>query len=66
MACGRPPVTARQKADDTTFQAKKSEMREDAIRQRQAELQESYVDSLKKTAKIVKNEELVAPIAAEG
>jgi len=59
-------VTARQKADDTTFQAKKSEMREDAIRQRQAELQESYVDSLKKTAKIVKNEELVAPIAAEG
>ncbi len=59
-------VTARQKADDATFQARRSELREDAIRQRQAELQESYVESLKKTAKIVRNEELIAPTAAEG
>src|SRR5262249_28299673 len=59
-------VTDRQKADDAAFQAKKSELREDALRQRQAEIAESYIESLKKTAKIVKNEELVAPIAAEG
>ena len=58
-------VTARQKADDATFLARKTELREEALRQRQAELQESYVESLKKSAKIVRNEELVAP-AAEG
>jgi peptidyl-prolyl cis-trans isomerase D len=59
-------VTARQKADEATFQAKKTELRDEAIRQRQAELQESYVEALRKTAKIVKNEELIAPAAAEG
>ena len=59
-------VTARQKADDATFLAKKAELRDEAIRQRQAELQESYVESLRKTAKIVKNQELIAPAAAEG
>ena len=59
-------VTARQKADDATFQAKKAELREEALRQRQAELQESYLESLKKSAKIVRNEELIAPTAAEG
>ena len=59
-------VTARQRADDATFQAKKTELREEALRQRQAELQESYLESLKKSAKIVRNEELIAPTAAEG
>jgi peptidyl-prolyl cis-trans isomerase D len=58
-------VTERQKADEATFQAKKTELREEALRRRQAELQESYVSSLKKSAAIVKNEELLAP-AAEG
>lgn len=58
-------VTERQRADEATFQAKKTELREEALRQRQAELQESYVASLKKSAAIVKNEELLAP-AAEG
>ena len=53
-------------ADDATFQAQKSELREEALRQRQAELQESYVEALKKSATIVRNEELVAPTAAEG
>jgi peptidyl-prolyl cis-trans isomerase D len=59
-------VTGREKADDAGFQAKKAELREEAMRQRQAEIQESYLESLKKTAKIVKNEELIAPTAAEG
>ena len=59
-------VTARQKADDATFLAKKPELREEAIRQRQAELQESYLGALKKSATIVKNEELIAPTAGEG
>jgi peptidyl-prolyl cis-trans isomerase D len=59
-------VTARQMANDANFLAKKTELREDALRQRQAELQESYVEALKKSAKILKNEELIAPAAAEG
>ncbi|HET9038122.1 MAG TPA: peptidylprolyl isomerase, partial [Myxococcaceae bacterium] len=59
-------VTARQVADEATFLAQKAELREEALRQRQAEVTESYVESLKKSAKIVRNEELVAPIAAEG
>jgi len=59
-------VTARQKADDATFLAKKRELREEAMRQRQAEIQETYLESLRKSAKIVKNEELIAPTAAEG
>ncbi|HEY1907509.1 MAG TPA: peptidylprolyl isomerase, partial [Myxococcaceae bacterium] len=59
-------VTERQKADDATFQAKKTELRTEAIRQRQAELQESYVGALKKSATIVRNEELIAPTAGEG
>ena len=59
-------VTARQKADDANFQAKKGELREEAMRQRQVEIQESYLESLKKSAKIVKNEELIAPTSAEG
>jgi peptidyl-prolyl cis-trans isomerase D len=59
-------VTARQKADDASFQAKKSDLREAAMRQRQAEIQESYLEALKKSAKIVKNEELIGPAAAEG
>jgi peptidyl-prolyl cis-trans isomerase D len=58
-------VTAREKADEASFGAKKAELREEALRQRQAELQESYVAALKKSAAIVKNEELLAP-SAEG
>jgi len=56
-------VTAREKASDASYQAKKAELREEALRQRQAELQESYVAALKKSAVIVKNEELIAPTA---
>ncbi len=58
-------VTAREKADDAAWLAKKVALREEALRQRQGELQESYVAALKKSASIVKNEELIAP-AAEG
>jgi peptidyl-prolyl cis-trans isomerase D len=59
-------VTAREKADEAAWQAKRTELREDALRQRQAELAESYIAALKKQATIVKNEELIAPTAAEG
>lgn len=58
-------VIAREKADDAAWLAKKVALREEALRQRQGELQESYVAALKKSASIVKNEELIAP-AAEG
>jgi len=56
-------VTDRQKADDASFLAKKAALREEALRQRQAELQESFVAALKKQATIVRNEELLAPPA---
>ena len=56
-------ITARQKANDATFQAKKTELRDESLRQRQTELQESYLEALKKTAKILRNEELIAPTA---
>ncbi|HTS80697.1 MAG TPA: SurA N-terminal domain-containing protein [Myxococcaceae bacterium] len=59
-------VTAREKADEARYQATKATLREEALRQRQAELSESYLAALKKSATIVRNEELVAPTAAEG
>jgi hypothetical protein len=59
-------VTVREIADDASWQAKKAALREEALRQRQAEVQESYVAALKKTATIVKNDELLAPAPAEG
>src|SRR5262249_23878029 len=65
-ACVAAEVTARQKADDATFLAKKGELRDEAIRQRQVEIQETYLESLRKKATIVNNEELIAPTAAEG
>ena len=58
-------VTAREKADDAAWLAKRAGLREETLRQRQSELQESYVAALKKSASIVKNQELIAP-AAEG
>jgi peptidyl-prolyl cis-trans isomerase D len=54
-------VTDRQKADDTTFRAKKVQLREEALRQRQDEVRESYVAALRKQANIIRNESLVAP-----
>ena len=59
-------VTAREKADDASYLAKRTALREEALRQRQGELAESYIVALKKQATIVKNEELIAPTAAEG
>ena len=56
-------VTAREKADEAHYLAKKAELREEALRQRQAELQESYLAALKKSANIVKNQELIGPTA---
>jgi peptidyl-prolyl cis-trans isomerase D len=54
-------VTDRQKPDETTFQAKKVQLREEALRQRQDETRESYVAALRKQANILRNESLVAP-----
>jgi hypothetical protein len=59
-------VIVREKATDANFQAKKAELRDEALRQRQADLQASYVEALKKSAKILKNEELIAPSSGEG
>jgi peptidyl-prolyl cis-trans isomerase D len=59
-------VTVREIADDASWLAKKAALREEALRQRQAEVQESYVAALKKSATIVKNDELLAPAPAEG
>ena len=61
-------VTVREIADDASYQAKRAALREEALRQRQAEVQESYVGALRKQATIVKNEDLIGPgaPAAEG
>ena len=59
-------VTVREIADDASWLAKKAALREEALRQRQAEVQESYVAALKKSATIVKNDELLAPAARGG
>jgi peptidyl-prolyl cis-trans isomerase D len=54
-------VTDRQKPDEATFQAKKVQLREEVLRQRQDEVRESYVAALRKQANILRNESLVAP-----
>ena len=61
-------VTVREIADDASYQVKKAALREDLLRQRQGEVQESYVGALRKQATIVRNEELISPSAsaAEG
>jgi len=59
-------VIVREKATEANFQAKKAELRDEALRQRQADLQASYVEALKKSAKILKNEELIGPSSGEG
>lgn len=58
-------VTAREKVNDATFAAKKDALREQALRERQGELQQSYLAALRKSANVLRNEDLVAP-APEG
>jgi len=57
-------VTARERATPSAFAAKKETVRADALRARQNELRTSYLDALKKTAKIINNQGLVgaAPV----
>ena len=55
-------VTAREKVNDATFAAKRDALREEAIRERQAELAQSYLIALRKSATVLRNEELLAPI----
>jgi peptidyl-prolyl cis-trans isomerase D len=54
-------VTARQKASDASFAAKKDALREQALRERQAEVQQSYLGALRKSATVLRNEELIGP-----
>jgi len=54
-------VTAREKVNDATFAAKKDQLREQALRERQAEAQQSYLTALRKSATVLRNEELVGP-----
>src|SRR5262249_30766664 len=56
-------LTDRQKADEASYQAKKAALREEALRQRQAELHESSTAALKKQASSARNEGLLAPPA---
>jgi peptidyl-prolyl cis-trans isomerase D len=58
-------VTAREKVNDATFAAKKDQLKEQTLRERQADLQQSYLAALRKTATVLRNEELVGP-ASEG
>jgi peptidyl-prolyl cis-trans isomerase D len=57
-------VTARERATPSTFAAKKEAVRADALRAKQNELRTSYLEALKKTAKIINNQGLVgaAPV----
>lgn len=59
-------VTAREKVNDATFAAKKDQLKEQTLRERQADLQQSYLSALRKTATVLRNEELVGPATSEG
>ena len=59
-------VTAREKVNDATFAAKKDPLKEQVLRERQADLQQSYLAALRKTATVLRNEELVGPAAPAG
>ena len=52
-------VTARERATPAAFAAKRETVRADALRAKQNELRTSYLEALKKTAKIINNQGLV-------
>jgi peptidyl-prolyl cis-trans isomerase D len=52
-------VTERERATPEAYLAKKETMRADALRAKQNELRTSYLDALKKTAKIINNQSLL-------
>jgi peptidyl-prolyl cis-trans isomerase D len=52
-------VTARERATPAAYTLKKDTIRQDALRAKQNELRTSYLDALKKTAKIINNQSLV-------
>jgi peptidyl-prolyl cis-trans isomerase D len=52
-------VTARERATPAAYTLKKDTIRQDAMRAKQNELRSSYLDALKKTAKIINNQSLV-------
>jgi peptidyl-prolyl cis-trans isomerase D len=56
-------VTGRTLPTDQAFQAEKDKLREQALEAKQLELRQSYVSSLRKSAKIVTNEEAVNQVA---
>jgi peptidyl-prolyl cis-trans isomerase D len=57
-------VTARERATPEAFLAKKDTVRADALRAKQNELRTSYLDALKKTAKIINNQSLLGAAPA--
>jgi len=59
-------VTARERATPAAYAAKKDAFRAEALRARQNDVQASYIDALKKTAKIVTNQQLVGGEAEPG
>jgi peptidyl-prolyl cis-trans isomerase D len=52
-------VTARERATPAAYAAKQESVRADALRAKQSELRTSYLEALKKTAKIINNQSLV-------
>ncbi len=61
-------VTARERATKSSFDAKKASVWADALRAKQSTLRTSYLEALKKTAKVVTNQSLVgaAPLNQAG
>jgi peptidyl-prolyl cis-trans isomerase D len=57
-------VTARERATPGAYAQKQEAVRADALRAKQNELRTSYLDALKKTAKIINNQSLVGPEAS--
>ena len=55
-------VTERQKASDEDFTKKKDELREQARRAKQIELEQSFIKALKETGKVVTNQEAIESV----
>ena len=58
-------VTARERATPQAFAVKKDAMRTQALRAKQAEVRTSYLEALKKTAKILTNQQLIGSAGFE-
>jgi len=59
-------VTAREHATPASYQAKREEIRAQALRARQSEVRTSYLEALKKTAQIATNRQLAGELPGSG